>query len=119
VTGEIVQHDDLAWSQGRNEALLDIGPKAVSIHRAVQYTRSRHPIDAQSGDEGRCLPMAPGNAGHETLPARAAPIATCHVGGRPRFVEEDQVFRVQLGLLGAPFLAPLRNIGPILLGRAL
>jgi hypothetical protein len=50
------------------------------------------------------------------LTARTTTIAARRVGRRTRFVDEDQAFRVQVGLARMPPLASLGDIRPILLG---
>jgi len=54
--------------------------------------------DTQRGDECRGLPVSPRYAGHQALTARAAAIATRHVGRCASLVDENQAFRVQFAL---------------------
>lgn len=51
--------------------------------------------------------------------ARATALAPRYVGCRARFIDEDQVFRVQANLARTPFLAGLGDIGAILFGGPL
>src|SRR3972149_9482707 len=116
MTGEIVHHDDVAWAEGRDDTLLDIGAEADPIDGAVEHTGRSDLVDTQGGNEGRRLPMAPRHTGDEALTAWAAAIAARHVGGRTRFVQQDQAFRAQVSLSGTPLLARLGDIRSILLG---
>lgn len=119
VAGEIVDHDDVVLAQGRDDALLDVGAEAVTVHRPIEHTGCGDAIDPQGRDECRRLPMPPRNAGDEALATRAAAITARHVGRRTRFVDENQPFRVQVGLACAPLLTCRGDIRPILLGGAL
>ena len=119
MAGQIVHDDDIAGSQDGNHELLDIGAKARSIHWAVEYARRLNSIDAERGDKCRRLPMSPGHAGDQALPARTAAIAARHIGCRTGFIDEDQAFWVQVGLAHTPLIASLGDIRPILLGGAL
>ena len=60
--------------------------------------------------------MAPGHVGHEALAARATAITSHHIGRRTGFVDEDQAFRVQVGLAGMPRMASRGDIWPLLFG---
>lgn len=71
----------------------------------------------QAGDEGGGLPVAVRHAGAQPFAARGSAVAACHVGGRPGFVDKDQPFRIEIELAGEPFLAPLQDVGTVLLGR--
>jgi hypothetical protein len=41
VAGEIVESDDVTLTQGRYQALLDVGTEALATHRAVETYRER------------------------------------------------------------------------------
>ena len=47
VRAEIVEHDDVAFFQGWDENLLDIGGEALAIDGAVDHERRVEPIAAQ------------------------------------------------------------------------
>jgi hypothetical protein len=59
---------------------------------------------------------APRHAGDEALAARAAAVATRHVGCCASLIDEDQVFRLQLRLARTPRIAGRGDIWPVLLG---
>jgi hypothetical protein len=119
VAGKIVHHDDVASTQGGDEALLDIGAEALAVHRAVEDTGSGDFAAAQSCNERRRFPMSPRHRGEQAFPARAAAVATCHVGAGTGFIDEDQAFRVQFSLARMPILASFGDVRPILLGGPL
>jgi hypothetical protein len=110
---------DLAWTQGRDHELLDVGAEAIAIHWTVKRTGCADLIDAKRGNEGRRFPMAPRHAGDKTLTARAAAITSCHVGRGTGFVDEDQACRVQFALAGMPLGTGRGDVRPVLLGGAL
>src|SRR4029453_14672381 len=93
VGGQIVHHDNVAVPQDRNHELLDIGAKALPIHRSVEHTGCRDPTDAERGTEGWGLPVSPRYSRHQTLTTRTAAIAARHVGRRTGFIDEEQAFR--------------------------
>jgi hypothetical protein len=119
VAGEIVHHDDVALLQRWDDGLLDIGKEAFAVDRAVEHTRCGDFVGAQSRHECYRFPMAPGHVGHEALAARATAITSRHIGRRTGFVDEDQAFRVQVGLAGMPRMASRGDIWPLLFGSVL
>src|SRR3954466_3015419 len=56
------------------------------------------------------------HASPQPPPARGPPVAPGHVGGSPGLVDEDQPFGIEIELALEPGLAPLANVGTILLG---
>lgn len=53
VAAQIVEHDDIAGRQRREQGLLDIGPERFAIDRLVEHDRSGDPVVAECCDEGR------------------------------------------------------------------
>src|SRR5262249_37535216 len=45
---EVVQHDDVFAPQGRNQALLNIGPEHLSGHGPLNDHRGSHPVVSQT-----------------------------------------------------------------------
>ena len=62
--------------------------------------------------------MAKRRGSVEAASARGAAIKPDHIRLCSRFINEDKLFRVQIGLAGAPFLARLGDIGAVLFGGA-
>ena len=52
----------------------------------------------------------------QALPTQGSPIAPGHVGGGPGLVDEHKARRVEVELAIEPGLAPLQDIGALLLG---
>ena len=60
--------------------------------------------------------MAVGNADPQAFAAAAAAVGASHVGRSPGLVDEDQTFGIEIKLAFEPGLAPLQDVGSILLG---
>jgi hypothetical protein len=102
VGAEVVEDDDVAWLEGGDEELLDIGAKALAVDRAVEQAGRVEAVVAQRGEEGRGFPMAVRNLGDQALAARRPAVAARHVGLGPGLVDEDQARRIDAALTGAP-----------------
>lgn len=114
VRAEIVHDHDVARFERGNEELLGIGLKALSVDRAVKYTRRFDAVCTQSGEEGQRFPVTVGHFGAQPLPPWAAPVRARHVGFYPGFVDEDQTGRVDPALVFLPAITPPRNVRPVL-----
>ena len=57
VRAEPVHDHDIAAVQRGNQHLLDIGEEGLAIDRPIEYARSNQAILAQTGDEGRGIPV--------------------------------------------------------------
>jgi hypothetical protein len=114
---EIVDDDDVAWSQRRHKDLFDVGEEACAVDRAVEDAGRVDAIDTQSGEERHRLPMAVRNLGRQTATTLVPSPQRRHVGLRPRLVDEDETGWVDLLLVASPALAAARDVRPILLGR--
>jgi hypothetical protein len=118
VTGKIIHDDDIAMAQGRGEKVLDIGQETRSVHRTVKYTGCGDLIVAQGGNECWRHPMAMRHGRDEPLPTQSPPIEPRHVGLRPSFINEDKIFRIQIGLTRKPFVTGFGDIRAVLFGGA-
>lgn len=118
VTAEIVEHDDVAGAQGRDEELGHPGKEHPPVDRAVDDAGSDDPLDAQSGQERHGRPTAVRNAPDQALPARGAAVRSGHVGLGPGLVDEDQTFGIDASLIAPPPGALTRDVGSFLLGGA-
>ena len=89
----------------------------MMAHRlTVDDIRRREAIDAQCGDEGRCLPVSVRHLRHQALPAPRAPVVPDPLGRDRRLVDEHQARRVEARLLGSQLGARGSDVRPILLG---
>lgn len=115
MAAEIVHHDDIARAQYWNQNLVDVCLESDTIDRPVEHHRRDHASKAKPGDEGGCFPVAVGNADAKPFASRRTSIATGHVCRGPRFVDEDEAFRIEIELAVKPLLAPLQDVRAILL----
>lgn len=105
VRGEIVEHDDVPFAEGRGELGFDVRFEDVRVHGAIDDPWRGQAIAAQSGDEGHGFPMPVGDAGDQPPTFGAAPSEAGHLGREPRFVNEHQVPDL-LGMGAKPSLTP-------------
>lgn len=116
VAGEVVHDDDVARCEGGHEELLDPFDKTGPVDRLIEDTRCIDAVTAQSGDEGHGAPMAIGYLGVQPLALGCPAPQGCHVGLRPRLVNEDEVPGIKLSLILAPLRAPPCDLGAQLFG---
>ncbi len=57
------------------------------------------------------------HAGPQSFTAGRSAIATRHVRRCPGLIDEDELLGIEIELAIEPFLAPLQDVGAILLGR--
>jgi hypothetical protein len=99
---QIVEDDDIAHPQRRDEDLLNVCEECRVIDRAVEDRGRQQPVDAQSGHDRVRLPMAARRVIAETHAARTAAIAAQQIGRYPRFIDEDERASVVQRLRGVP-----------------
>src|SRR6267378_1105558 len=70
VGGKTVHHDRVVALEGGRQTLCDIGQEGLTPHGAVDHTRRRHCIVAQSAHESDGLPVSLRGAADQALAAR-------------------------------------------------
>ena len=116
--GRQVIHDhDVAGRELRRQDVGDVGREGLAVHRSVEDPSGDHAGSTQAGHEGGGLPVAVRHAGAQPLAARGSAIAARHVGRGPGLVDEDELVRIEIELPLEPLLAPLQDVGAVLLGR--
>lgn len=118
VGGEVVEDEGVALAQLRTENLLKISREHLGIDRAFDQKRGLDAFMAQGRNKGGALPVAVRHGADTTLAPRAAPPVAGHFGVQARFIDEDQMANIPVGLLPAPKPPGGFDIGPILLGGA-
>ena len=114
---KVIHHHDIARLKDRDDELFDIGAKASPS--SVRAAAGRGDLGKpQCGNESGRFPMSPRHAANEALAARTAAVAARHVGRRTGFVDKDEAFRLQFGLVRTPPIAGLGDIRRILFGSA-
>src|SRR5262249_55307159 len=94
-------HDVVAFERG-SERLLDICEERLSVHRAIDHTRRRHPIPPQAGYEGKGFPVSLRYAANQSLAARAPAAQPDHFRVGRGLVDEHQSGRIKHGLPSLP-----------------
>ena len=113
MAAEVVQDDDVARLQTGDEDFLDVGSEAVAVDRAIQNSRGLNSVVAQSGQEGRSLPVAVRDLGGEPHAARRPSAQRRHIGLGPGLVDEDQALRYAPTLIHCRLRPPVGDIGTI------
>ena len=117
VRGKIVHDDDITEREFRHEHLPDIGQKGIAVHRSIERHAGCQAVDPQPGGECRGLPMAMRNGGPATLALWCTTIETRHFGRGRGFVDEDQLFWIEIELAFEPLQALFSQDWTVLLRR--
>jgi hypothetical protein len=117
VRSEVIEDHDIAWLEGRDKKLLDIGAKALAVDRTLEQAGRVDPIVAESGEERRRLPPSLRDLVDETRSLRRPAAKPRQVGFRPGLVEEDETPGVDEPLIGPPARAMAAYVPAILLAR--
>lgn len=115
VATEVVEDHNVSGTQRWGEKAAGVGQKHLAIHRSVGDHRRDQAILTESPDEGGGGPVPMRCRGHAALPARGPAAPPRHIGGCRCFVNEDELFEVQLRLVFPPQTARLLHVGSILL----
>jgi len=89
VDGEIVEHDDVARSERRDQHLLDVGEEAGVVDRPIEDGRRRDAVRPQGGDDRVRLPMAARRVIAQPHAAEAAPVSAQQIGRGTTLIEKD------------------------------
>src|SRR5665811_2107860 len=115
VSLEIVEQDDVALLQSRQEMVLEPGFEGLGVHGVVVGLGCDDASQAQAEDEGDRFVMPIRNAAAQTLAAPAPAVAARHVGGCRRLIDEHQFQRIEVELTVEPSPPPLKDIRAVLL----
>jgi hypothetical protein len=118
VSAEVVHDHDVAGAQRPDQFLFDGGRELVSIDRSIEDAGRGQAVVAQGGDEGRRFSMAEWRVADQPLADRTPPIAPRHIRGRPGFVDENELPRVEDRLRLPPCGARSGDVRTLVLGRA-
>ena len=117
VASQIVEDDDVAGLERRNQVLLDPGRESAAIDRSIEHQRCDDPIAAQTRQKGQRLPVAERHLAHQGLTARRPAGQPGHVGLDPGLIDEHQPTGVKAVLMRLPAASQPGYPRPILLGR--
>ena len=115
VASEIVEDDDVAGLEGRDQELLDIGQELLAVDGAPEETGRIDPVMTQGGQEGERAPTAMWRLADQPATARTPAAQRGHVGLGPGLVDEDQTLGIDARLAGLPLQAAPGDIRAILL----
>lgn len=111
VAAEVVHDDDVAGFENRHELLLDIGPEALPIDRAVEDAGCGEPIAAKGTQECQRTPVTMWGKGPQALAFLTPTPQWRHVGLDPGLINEHQPFGIEITLPGLPSQASTGDIG--------
>jgi len=117
VDGEIVEHDDIAGPQRRDQDLFDVGEETRTINRPIEDRRRAETVEAQRDDHRVGLPVTAGRVIGEPRAPAAPTVAAQEVGGDTALVEKDVLPDIAEGLPFTP-AAPFSGNGraPLFVG---
>ena len=115
VAAEIVDDDDIAPLQCRQQDALDIGSEAFPIDGSIEKPGGLDTVAAQCRKDGHGLPMTVRDLGRQALPARTPATQRGHVGLGPGLVDEDQARWINPVLVLFPAHPAARDVRAVLL----
>ena len=113
VAADIVQDDDVALPQGRQQNLLDIGGEAFAVDRAFEQPGRGDPVVPQCGQERHGPPAAGRDLADQAAAARRPAAQRRHIGAGPGLVNEDQAAGIDAVLVLDPLRPPARDVGTV------
>jgi hypothetical protein len=118
VSAEVVHDHDVAGAQRPDQFLFDVSCELLSVDRSIEDARRGQAVMAQGGKEGCRFPMTEWRLADQPLADLTPAIARRHVRGRPGFIDENELPRVEGRLLLPPCGAGASYVRTLLLGRA-
>ena len=97
---------------------IGISCELLSVDRSIEDARRGQAVVAQGGKEGCRFPMTEWRVADQPLADLTPAIARRHVRGRPGFIDENELPRVEGRLLLPPCGAGASYVRTLLLGRA-
>jgi len=117
VSLEIVEHDDVALLQSRQEIVVKPGFERLGVHGMVIGLGRDDASHTQAENEGDRFVMAVRDAAAQASAAPAPAVAARHVGRRRRLVDEHQFQRIEVELTVEPSPPPLKDVRAVLFAR--
>lgn len=112
VASEIVHDDDVAWLEGCDQLLFDIGQEARPIDRAIEDAGRGDPVAPQRRQKGHRAPASMWRETCQALALRPPPSQWGHVGLDPGFIDEDETLGIEPGLQRLPASTPAGDRRP-------
>jgi len=118
VAAEIVEHDDVADVECRDEELDHPGEEEGSVNRTIDDTGCDDAVGAQPGQERHRRPSALRDTTDQALTARRPTVRARHIGLGPGLVDKDQALGINAFLIAPPPGALASDVWPLLLDGA-
>ena len=118
VAAEVIEHDDVAWTQSGQQKAPDPKQEEFAIDRAIEDARCDDPVSTQAGDERHRVPVAMRCCSQQALTAFCPAMGAGHVCFRPGLIDEDQAIDGDPALVAAPEFTLAGDVRPVLLRRA-
>src|SRR5258706_10558556 len=116
VSRQIVDDDDMAGPERWNQALLQVLDEDRPVYRAIDDEGRAEAVQSKSGHKGHRLPVPPGNATDHPATSLGPSVEARHFGRSPGLIDEDELCRIEPGLLVLPSRPRLSHVRPLLLG---
>ena len=116
--GEVVGDDDVAGREGWDQALLDVGEKAIAVHWAIDDARRGQPRDTQARDKRARLPPRQRRVIPDAVAAGAPAISTEEIGRDAGFIEKDQTRGIPRRRGELPLVPRRGDVGSVVFGGA-
>ena len=118
VSREVIHDDDVTAIQCRSQTLFDVCEEDRPVHRSIDHEGCDHPVMAQAGNQGDCLPMPVWNGSDQSFAAPATTPKSHHIGAGGGLVDEHQAGGVKHALLSKPAPTCPGHVRSFLLARA-
>jgi hypothetical protein len=102
VRRQIVHHHHVARFQLRTKGVFQISSKDIAVGGRLDRHRGDPPGAANRAQQSERAPAAAGRAFTHSLAPRGASIVPGHVGADATFIQENQLFRIDLPGLSLP-----------------
>lgn len=118
VTAEIVEYDNIAWTQPWHQELRHPGEEQTTVDQSVEDAGCDNSIRPQPGHKGHGFLVPMRHRRDQALAPSCAAVGAGHVGLGPGLIDKDQARGVNPALMTFPAFALVGDIGPIRLGGA-
>jgi hypothetical protein len=116
MAGEVVEDDDVAFAQRRDQLGLDVKVEQFAVDRAVDDPWRVQSVVPEGGNEGLGIPVAKGRVAYQPLADRSPAGGLDEIGLEGGFIDEGQPFQkvAHEGLaLHSPTVTRSCDFGPL------
>lgn len=115
MAGEIVQYHQVAGVQSRGQEVLAKTGESDAIDRPIENHGGPRAVQSHAMNQRVGLPVSAGNRFHQTVAPFRPAAKSSHVGFQTGFIDENQLFGIDLSLATAPVRPLDRDVLSILL----